>query len=425
MVHLAREIKKAGLKRQTMPNNDRFDSSINRRFDLKSDIFSQSWFQSYVSELAKYGGNDVDCEVRLGHDIDNRVAFRDRQVWLDYVLNNWTKVVETNVWQYTGAIRRASCHHRRHHVLLSIRGENISQVEAVFQELCRQLSLETSPEDPYRYRRLSLEFEIGNWRPDLFVRGIKGIAAILGSDPDVPDAYAKTLEGDIEKLTPFFSLNAFSEGVETPLSKFTEIAIRMQARSMVIGIGVTSDHKKLRIRTNLDSDSKADKKRVNQLISAWPEELKLKPVKVQDENGASVAPAAPAASENPWLKYWLPAITGVIGAILAAGVVNLKQAVWPDYKVTITCPVVNSGIAKWPGDIVSLDWYIQPVQASFQPVKKDVVATVRVYSPSGSQQPIESKPPINFPLKPGTYVVVVDVAGAVPAQLQLVVGDTH
>ena len=404
-----------------MPVNGQFDSTAERGFDLKVDI-SQSWFQLYASELTKYDGDDVNCEARLGHDLDNRVAFRNRQAWLDYVLENWTNVSETTIWQYKGAIRRASCHHRRHHIVLSIQAENFLKIEQVFQELSHRLSLASSPPNPYRYRRLSLEFEIGTWRPDLFVAGTKRIASLLGPDPDVTDAYAKTVEGEIEKLRPFFSLNEFCERIGTRLSQFNEIAIRMQARSIGIGIGVTPDHKKLRILTTLASDSQ----QVDLLHSAWPEELNLKQIKVQNEPGASVVPA-PAPSENPWLKYGTPVLVAFITALstagLATGFINLEKAVRPDYKVTILSPTVNtSGVASWPGGAVTIDWDLEPVQASFQSLKKDVAGTVLVGGPSGPQEPIKSAPPVSVPVKEGTYDIVVSAGDANPAHFRVVVG---
>jgi hypothetical protein len=400
-----------------MSTSDRTSkTTIERRFDVMIDITNE-WFRSYVSELAKYGGDDpddVNCDVRLDPDFDSRVVFYNRKAWMDHVLTNWTEVTETNISQYGGVVRRALCDHRRHHVVLSVEANSTAEIERAFALLCVALSLRASPQEPYRYRRSSLEFEVGNWRPDLFVVGIKGIAALLGTDPDVPEAYAKSFEGDIEKLTPFFNLKSFCDGVGMRASRFGEVVIRMHARSISIGIGVTSDHKKLRIRTSLPPDG------VDKIISAWPEELKLKPIKAVD-TGANVGGVAPGPSENPWPKYGLPVVVAFITAISTAGIVSLKKAVWPDYRVIITSPTVANGVARWSGNAVTIDWYLQPDQPSLRALNKDVVATVRLHASSGPQSAVESKPPVSLALTPGNYVVLVDAPGAAPAQFQLMV----
>jgi hypothetical protein len=110
-------------------------------------------------------------------------------------------------------------------------------------------------------------------------------------------------------------------------------------------------------------------------------------------------------------------------AVSAAGAVGLKKAIWPDYRVVVTSPAVANGVAKWTGNAVSIEWYLQPDQSSFRGLKKDVVATVRVHAPSGSLAPVTStsKPPLAVTLSPGNYVVSVDAPDATPAQFQLVV----
>src|SRR5437762_2065922 len=210
-----------------MPIKDRSDITVERRFDVKRDI-TEDWFCSYASELAKYGGqdkDDVQCDIRLGSDFDNRVGFRNRQAWMDYVTTHWVDIAETNIWQYGGLVRRGLCNHRRQHLVLMLVADNMADIERTFELLREALSLSISPEDPYRYRRSSLEFEIGYWRPDLYVVGIKAIAALLGPNPEVSQAWAKSFEGDIEKLTPFFNLKSFCGNVGMRASRFGEIAI--------------------------------------------------------------------------------------------------------------------------------------------------------------------------------------------------------
>jgi hypothetical protein len=184
-----------------------------------------------------------------------------------------------------------------------------------------------------------------------------------------------------------------------------------------VGIGVPSDHKKLRIRTSVAPDE------LDKIIGAWPDELKLKSIKAAD-TGAGAGGAAPASSENLWLKHGLPVLVAFVTAASTAGVVNLKKAFWPDYKVIITSPAVENGTAKSAGNIVSVSWYLQPEQPSFRAAQKDVIAKVQVYAPSGLQPPVESRPPLPLSLDPGEYVISVDAPGAAPVQFRLLVQQT-
>jgi len=395
--------------------NDTSHITIERRFDVNGNV-TEEWFRSYVGELSKYGGakEDVSCDVHLTPDLENRVAFHSRRAWSDYVLANWKNAAESDIWQYGGTVRRAHCNHRRQHVVLTVEAEDTSQVERIFEELSRTLSLAPSPQNPYRYRRSSMEFEIGNWRPDLFVAGIRKIADILGPNPDIADAWAKSFEGEIEKLTPYSDLQSFSDELGTRVSRFGEIAIRMQARSIGVGIGVTSDHKKLRIRTTLPPTE------VDNLLTAWPSDLQLKQIKAAD-TGAELGGTAPAPAENPWLKYGIPVVVAFVTAVSVAGAISLKKAIWPEYKVTLLSPPTSNGVAKWSGAWIPIDWYLQPDQASFRGTKKGVAATVRIDSASDPEQTMESKPPLNVTLRPGSYVIVIDSPDASPLQFQLIV----
>ena len=184
--------------------DDNSTFTIERSFDVANGI-TEGWFRTYVSELANHTSTpeDVNCQAYLGSDIEQRATFRDRKAWIDYVLTHWRDIVETVIWQNgTPVVARASCNHRLHRVLLSVRADIVSDVEQTFEQLRKALSLEIATQKSYRYRRASLEFEIGNWRPDYFASGIKQIAAFLGPGPNVPEAYAKSFKGDIEELTP-------------------------------------------------------------------------------------------------------------------------------------------------------------------------------------------------------------------------------
>jgi hypothetical protein len=397
------------------PINNHERITIERRFDITTTI-TQDWFRSYVSELSKYtrAEGSVTCDTRTAPDRENRIEFRNRDAWSDYVLANWHDVVETTFRQSDATLRRAYCNHRRQHVVLTIEAEDALRIEQIFEILCQALSLKVSPYNPYKYRRSSIEFEVGNWRPDLFVSGVKSIAAMLGPNPDLENAFAKSFDGEIEKLTPFYDLGSFCEGIGTRASRFGEIVIQMRARSISVGLGVTSDHKKLRIRTSLPPTE------VDSFISAWPNDLKLKQVKAVD-TGAEVGGTVPPLTESLWLKYGIPVVVAFITAISTAGLVTLKKAVWPDYKVMVVSPSVNGGIAKWNGKVVSIEWYLQPEQTSFRPPNKTTVANVRIDSGLGSPQILESRSPLSVSLNPGTYVVVIDSPDASPAQFQLII----
>ena len=398
-------------------NDTEFETGTNRRFDVKADI-TREWFERYAAVLADSAGNvagTLDCDVRLGPDFDNRTSFRSREAWKNFVLSRWDEVRETRVWQSQGVVRQASCHHRRHHVVLSIQATSRADIDGVVERWSEALSLTPSPINPYRYRRSSLEFQIGDWKPDAFVRGVRAIALLLGSNPDVPEAYAKSFEGDVEKLTSFFDLASFCERVGKKAVLFGEIVVRMEARSVAVGIAVAADHKKLRIRTSLAPED------VDKLISPWPEELGLKQMKVVDTGAAVGGGAVTQQAENPWLKYGVPVAVAFVTAVSVTGAVGLKKAIWPDYKVVVTSPTVSNGMSKWTGNAVSIEWYLQPDQASFRGLKKDVAATVRLYPSSGVQPSTPSKPPLAVSLMPGTYVVSIDAPDATPAQFQLVV----
>jgi hypothetical protein len=389
--------------------------TIQRRFDIDVDI-TTVWFRSLVDELAKYATSPeiVDCQVRLRPDLDHFIRFNDRQSFVDFVVSHWTDVAESSISQdRKSAIPRAVCNHRRQHLFLNVKAPDMSFAEETYKDLCDRMSLSPSRELPFRYRRSLIEFEVGNWRPDLFISGVKKIASLIGTDPDIPQAYAKSFEGDVEKLTSFFELEDFCNTIGMRASRFEEIAIRMQARSSAIGIGVPSDHKKLRIRTSFKSDE------LDNIIAAWPEDLKLKQVKAAD-TGIGAASAIPPPSENLWLKHSIPIIVAFVTAASAAGFVSFKKAFSPDYKVVMDSPRVEKGIATWVGNSVSFNWSLQPDQPSFRGIEKDVKATIHVYSPNGDQSEISEKPPYQFTARPGTYQIYIDAPDAQPISFQLV-----
>ncbi len=396
-------------------SNNKTEVVIERRFDITCDI-TKDWFSSYVKELAKLSGTSdgISCSANLRSDSDNRVNFGDRDTWAAYVLDNWRDVNETIYWNYAdGPLRRASCNHRRKHILWGIAEQSADDVEKTLIALSDSLSLASSPVYPYRYRRSSLEFEIGSWRADRFAAGVLSIAKWLGSDPDVPEAFAKSFEGDVEKLTPFFDVSSFCAGVGTRVSLFGELVIQMQSQSIGVGIAVTSDHKRLRIRTTLPPAE------LDNLITPWPEELKLKQIKATD-SGAGLGGAIPVPIESPWLKYGIPVLIALVTAASTAGFVGLKKAVWPSYSVKVTSPHLDkTGVARWKFETALIDWYLMPDEGSFRELRRGVAGTILIQGASQEGPPIQGTPPLLVKLSPGINTVVVEVPGAIPAEFEI------
>lgn len=390
-----------------------------QRFHLRG-VFTKQWFQLYVDELTKHAGKDssVSCEVITNVRYSNRHEFKILKEWLDYVLANWMDVDETYIWYSgLGAIVRARCNHRRQWVVLSVREGELSTDD--LEQLREKLQLDWEPLFPYKYRRSSLEFEIGDWKPDQFAVGVRRIAEILGqgSEPDLPEAYAKRFSGVVETLTPFYRLDKFCAEVGKKADLFGEISIRMDCRSTTVGIFVNSEHKKLRIRTNIIAEE------TDRLISAWPDSLSLKPIKSIDTgSGSSSAPI-----EEPKKKlsdFVLPVVAAIFTSGAVTGALTQYSTTvkffWPDYTVVVTQPTVEKGKATLAGGGVTINWYIKPDQLSWRGNREDAKATVKISSTKGKQfVEIPSSPPISTRLDPGEYEVAVDAKGATGATFQL------
>ncbi len=396
------------------PNvNDSQPAGIERRFDLANDITAE-WFRAFVAELKRYGADagTPDCRIRRVSDIDNQIRFRDFDLWSQFVLAQWEDVAETRLWNYQGIVRRADCDHQRSQLVLELISEKSSRVEKVLEDIGLSLSLKPSRPQAYRYRRSSLEFEIGAWRPDLFADGVRDVAAILGKNPAIREAYVKTFDGKVERLTPFDTLEAFLRFVNNPADRFEEAAVRMEARSISIGIGVPSNHRRLRIRTSLAPEN------LKEIINAWPRDLRLNSIKAADSGGELVG-VAPTTVESPLLKYGVTILLAFITAASTAGLVSLKKAVWPDYAVVITTPASGMGVTKVEGGAVPVSWYLRVEQASFRSDRMGEPATIRVYGDAGLQESVDAKSPASLPLAPGHYFIEVDSPAAKPAQFQV------
>jgi hypothetical protein len=264
----------------------------------------------------------------------------------------------------------------------------------------------------YKYRRSSLEFKIGRWNPKAFVAGINKVAEIVGPNPHVQEAYVKSFRGDIEELIPFYDQRTFCEHVGRSANLFGELVFQIRARSITVGIAVPSDHKKLRIRTSLPPDD------VDKLIDAWPSELKLDQTKA-DDTGAFIGGSAPSATESPWLKYGTTILTAFVTAASISGVITLKKAIWPEYKVSIVSPIVQDGKAKLIGTEMVVDWYLQPTGDSFLGIDRNSVAVIRIMGPSGIVHEVRSKAPVSMPIQSGDYTLLVDIPDIAPVGIQL------
>lgn len=386
-----------------------------RGFDIVTAL-NQGWFESYLAQLSKYLDREAhpDYSVRQLSDIENPRVFRDPDLWVEHVRANWEDVAETEVWSYRGALRSARCDHRRQHLRVEFALESLSAIEESLDSLEESLSLKPTPQEPYQYRRSSLEFDIGSWRPDLFADGVRRIATYLGGNPGVRELYVKTYEGDVEKLVPFYEIKEFLQYVGHRASRFGEVSVGLQARSIGVGILVPPDHKKLRIRTTLPPES------VDELLDAWPTELGLRQAKAQD-SGSGVEAVAPTPPESALPKYGVPILVALITSLSVTSVIALQKAIFPDYTLVITSPPHNRRVVTVRPGAIPVRWYVKPVQASFRSDRKDVPAVIRVYGSVGMQQSFTARPPRLIKLEPGSYAIEVDAPEAPPAQIQVLV----
>jgi len=395
-------------------NKDYIDSEFERWFDVTAKV-DQIWFRSYSDELAKYCDtpDDVRCEVwMMPQHKDRRVTFRNRAACLEYVCNNWNDVEEIVIFQYDGAIRFALLNTRHCYVRLRLEVNEAAEANEKFSSLQGRLSLCDSHPYAYKYRRSSMEFKIGQWNPRAFAVGINKIADLIGPNPHVQEVFVKSFKGDIEELTPFYDCQSFCEHIDRRANVFGEMVIQMRSRSVTVGIGVSSDHKKLRIRTSLPPEE------VDRLIEAWPSELKLDQIKAVD-TGAYIGGSVPSTTENPWLKYGAPVLIAFITAASTAGLISLKKSVWPDYKISVASPLLENGKAKLLGTQLVVDWYLQPDGGSLRGVNRDSIGSVQILGQSGIIEQINSKSPVTIPLSSGDYILSIDVPDIAPVHIPL------
>ena len=227
----------------------------------------------------------------------------------------------------------------------------------------------------------------------------------------------KSTEQEVEKLIPFYRLKDFVDHIDKPSARFGEASILLEARSTAIGITVTAEHKRIRIRTTIPPDE------LDPFHTAWPESMKVKLVKASDP-GSNMTSVAPPARENPVLKYGVPVLIAFITAISTAGLLSLHKAVWPDYVVVITSPAASKGSLELGSGEIPFNWSVKSDQPSFHEEKHGVPATITIYGRVGPPETLERTPPTSIHLDPGEYTLDVATLDARPAELQLTVNRT-
>lgn len=317
------------------------------------------------------------------------------------------------VVQYSGRIRQALLNHQYHYLRMRVDDNDDLSASSIFTTLEQTLQLNPSQPHPYKYRRSSIEFDVGHWNPKEFAVGVSAIADAIGPNPYVENAYVKSFEGDIEKLTPFFNLKSFLDHIDRRASSFGEVSILLRARDKNVGISVPTDHKKLRIRTSLTFNE------VDPLLAAWPSGLRLKQVKAIDTGNIFTGGEPTKKEESNWVKFGVPVAVALITAFSVTSLIALKKSIWPEQKLVISSPILSGENNKWVGKRVEIDWYLQPEQPSFRSIRKDAPATVQIMDSAGQQRELTSKPPVKFEVSPGFYSVAVSVEELPTARFRL------
>jgi hypothetical protein len=387
-------------------------------FDVRDNI-SLLWLTKCFELFAKHARkpDDLRCEFwMLSTSKQKRVHCYSQKDCIGFLEKRWAEVDEINFYQFAGPLRYAQIAGRRHY--FRFRAEELS-FEEIERDFTSTFALDQSRPQPYKYRSSSIEFDIGHWSPRLFAAGLSKIVELVGPHPHLERAFYKTYEGDIEKLTPFFDIDEFLRAIDTGVSAFGEISLQLAARSTTIGITVPSDHKKLRIRTSIAP------KDLDPVLEAWPPELKLRQVKAVDTGDLFSGSGSSTKQESNWVKLGVPVATAFITAMSVTGVVGIKKAIWPDYKLVITSPIVEGGKAAWSAKKIVLDWHLQPEQPSLRSIQKDVQATVRIIGLNAQPYEVRGSPPLSVGVNPGEHIVSIDVSDLPPMSFRLNVGDSQ
>lgn len=388
---------------------------VERWLDVNETI-NLELFEKYYAFLIQYSKdpNAIRCEFWMDpSNEDRRVILFGSDSILDYIKHNWNKVSETVIHPHTGPIKYSLLNIQHHYIRIRSQSSPYISSTKIFASLQKHLSLSLSEPFPYKYRRSSIEFDVGRWNPKDFVAGLKTISTLIGPNPYVGRAYVKSFVGDIEKLTPFFDLNSFLDHINRRASTFGAVFILLRARSTDIGITVPSDHKKILIRTSIHPDN------VDNILEAWPEDLRLSQVKAVDTGDLFGEGVSVTTTDSSWIKYGVPIVVAFITAFSVSGIVTLKKAIWPNYKIVVTLPITENGKAITLNKQLFVDWYLQPEKQSMRSVKKDSIGTVCLTNESGKQLKTVSKAPVSLKTPPGNYTLSVDVDKIAPVVIKL------
>ena len=299
--------------------------------------------------------------------------------------------------------------------MVAVDAGSVEEAEQLLAALSSDLALEVTPQSPYRYRRSALEWEIGHWQPKLFCDGVQKLAEFFGTELRVADAYAKSMEGNVEKLTSFFDLKSFTDSIGRKAALFDEIVIRLEGRSQSVGIGVRSDHKKLRVRTSLPP---AD---TDPIVEAWPEGLGLKAIKATDSGSdpGSLVPA-PAPKESTLWKV-ISAVAALLGVISVGGVGATLNMFSPEYKVVVTSPILHGGSASSDSPEINVDWYLEAEGLHTGGPIKDLPANIVVDGNADANSRIAHKPPYRLTLPVGSHSIKIDSSKGAPLVFEVTV----
>jgi hypothetical protein len=382
------------------------------RWYIVTGTMDEAWFRTFSAFLREKNSEirNADLSVRPNDDSGDRLRFPTFEAWSDYIAQHGPESCECYFWIPSGSIPHAQCDRQRAQVNFTFAVADENQIEQLKNEAEQRLQLEPLKPGPYRYRRTSVEYEIGNWDPELFVAGIRRLAAMLGGRPSLMDAYLKKNDGKIEELLPFYDLEPFLTAIGKSPSRFTEAVLTMAARGNAIGLMVMSDQKRLRIRTTLEADE------LNTIETAWSKEMKLKLTKASDY-GQGLSGSSPPPPESLLLKYGIQ----VLITLLTLGAVSLtafKKAIWPDYSVVITSPGGLSGTADFEPGQIPVSWYEKPEQVSLRSDHRVTPAQVTVFGKNGVVTQLAGSLPTMVTVNnEGQYTLVVDPGDAAPAQV--------
>ncbi|AYM96274.1 hypothetical protein EAG14_09530 [Acidovorax sp. 1608163] len=390
-------------------------SEIEYWYDVEDHI-DLDWFERYINQIESFANNaeKVRIEVWMCPAASTRrTIFYTSAEARVFITSEWPNIEESVITQYAGKVRQSLLHHQHHYLRIRIDETPELPASQAVAALQKNFKLVPSKPHPYKYRKSSIEFEVGQWSPKDFGIGVEAIAKAIGPNPYLENAFVKSFDGEIERLTPFFTLESFYEYLNRRASTFGEVSVQLRARSITVGISSPTDHKKLRIRTSIPPE------KVDPLIDAWPSTLKLKQVKAMDTGDFFTGSVPSEKDESKWMKLGVPIATALITAFSVTSMVSLKKAIWPEQKLILVSPKQEGVNSAWIGKRLEVDWYLQPEQPSFRNIAKDVSAVVSLTDQAGQPKEVSGKPPVIFDVTPGTYNLAVNVEGLPTLRMQV------